>query len=94
MWLQSTQTAWTYSWDVQDRMTGAVKDDQTGADNDLKVEYVYCPSCGGALSERIEYDDDSGGAVVSWLRYEYDGLNLLRIDEKYDGEDAGSDLGF
>ena len=25
--------------------------------------------------------------MVSWLRYEYDGLNLLWIDEKYDGDD-------
>jgi len=28
----------------------------------------------------------------SWLRYEYDGLNLLRIDERYDGDDPPDGL--
>ena len=45
----------------------------------------YCQTCGGAMSERIEYASDML-TIVSWLRYEYDGLNLLRIDERYDGE--------
>jgi len=30
--------------------------------------------------------------VVSWLRYEWDGLDLLRMDEMYDGPDAGAGL--
>ncbi len=43
------------------------------------------------MSERIEYASDML-TIVSWLRYEYDGLNLLRIDERYDGESpAGLD---
>jgi len=37
------------------------------------------------MSERIEYASDMQ-TIVSWVRYEYDGLNLLRIDERYDGE--------
>jgi len=37
------------------------------------------------MSERIEYASDMQ-TIVSWLRYEYDGLNLLRIDERYEGE--------
>jgi hypothetical protein len=35
------------------------------------------------LSERIEYESNQA-TVKSWLRYQYHGLNLLRIDEKYD----------
>jgi len=43
------------------------------------------------MSERIDYASDMQ-TIVSWLRYEYDGLNLLRIDERYDGESpAGLD---
>ena len=43
----TTQTAWTYSWDTQDRLVAVVKDDQTVSDEDLRVEYKYCPMCGG-----------------------------------------------
>jgi len=75
----------TYVWGAQDRLVRVEKDDRTGAGGDLKVEYKYCQTCGGAMSERIEYASDMQ-TVVSWLRYEYDGLNLLRIDERYDGE--------
>ena len=64
-------------------MTKDVAGTETG---DQKVEYTYCPSCGGAMRERIEYEYLSGWVVKSWLRYEYDGLNLLRIDERYDDE--------
>ncbi|MCA9428491.1 MAG: hypothetical protein KC994_25650, partial [Candidatus Omnitrophica bacterium] len=43
--------------------------------------------CDGALSKRFEFDDTGTGsdlgALVSGLRYEYDGLNLLRVDEIY-----------
>ena len=38
------------------------------------------------MRERIKYDNDTGGSIVSWLRYEYEGLNLLRIDQKYDSD--------
>jgi len=79
------QEEWTYAWDAQDRLVKVEKDDRTGAGEDVKVEYKYCQTCGGAMSERIEYASDMQ-TIVSWLRYEYDGLNLLRIDEKYDGE--------
>jgi RHS repeat-associated protein len=46
------------------------------------VAYRYCLSCDGAMSDRIEYN--SNNVVISWRQYEYDGLNLLKIDEKYD----------
>ncbi|MBV6481478.1 MAG: hypothetical protein DIKNOCCD_01201 [bacterium] len=49
-----------------------------------KVEYRYCLSCDSALSERIEYSPSSSTTITSWRRYEYDGLNVLRVDEKYD----------
>ena len=52
-----------------------------------KVEYRYCLSCDGALSERIEYGDyvsGQGAPIVSWHRYEYHGLDLARVDERYD----------
>jgi len=42
------------------------------------------------MRERIEYDNDTGGSIVSWLRYEYEGLNLLRIDQLYDGNFSGT----
>ncbi|MCA9418630.1 MAG: hypothetical protein KC917_20305, partial [Candidatus Omnitrophica bacterium] len=50
------------------------------------VEYRYCLSCDGALSERIEHGAYSGGShpIVSWQRYEYHGLDLVRVDERYD----------
>ena len=50
------------------------------------VEYRYCLSCDGALSERIEHGAYSGGShpIVSWRRYEYHGLDLARVDERYD----------
>ncbi|MCA9440863.1 MAG: RHS repeat-associated core domain-containing protein, partial [Candidatus Omnitrophica bacterium] len=40
----------------------------------------------GALSERIEHGAYSGGShpIVSWRRYEYHGLDLVRVDERYD----------
>jgi RHS repeat-associated protein len=43
------------------------------------------------LSERIKRDGSLN--VLSWLRYEYEGLELLRIDERYDGDDAGTAIG-
>ena len=42
------------------------------------------------MRERIEYEYLSGWVVKSWLRYEYEGLNLLRIDQLYDGNFSGT----
>ena len=42
------------------------------------------------MCESIECDNDTGGNIVSWLRYEYEGLNLLRIDQLYDGNFSGT----
>jgi hypothetical protein len=41
-------------------------------------------SCGRALAWRKEYSTGSSTTIVNWNRYEYDGINLLRVDEKYD----------
>lgn len=49
-----------------------------------KVAYRSCLSCDSVLSERIEYSPSSSTTITNWKRYEYDGLNLLRVDEKYD----------
>ena len=54
----------------------------------FEIEYRYCPSRSGALSARIKKDSD--GDIESWLRYEYSGLQLLRIDEVYDADDDGT----
>ena len=54
----------------------------------FEIEYRYCPSCSGALSARIKKDSD--GDIESWLRYEYSGLELLRIDEVYDADNDGT----
>ena len=86
----NTAVSWTYGWDIQDRLISVTKDVAGTEAGDQKVEYTYCPSCGGAMRERIEYDNDTGGAIVSWLRYEYEGLNLLRIDQLYDGNSSGT----
>ena len=86
----NTAVSWTYGWDIQDRLISVTKDVAGTETGDQKVEYTYCPSCGGAMRERIEYDNDTGGAIVSWLRYEYEGLNLLRIDQLYDGNSSGT----
>jgi hypothetical protein len=49
-----------------------------------KEIYESCLSCDSVLSERIEYSPTSSTTIVKWLRYEYDGLNCFRVDEKYD----------
>jgi len=44
----------------------------------LKCELVW------ALAYRKEYSTTVSTTITSWKRYEYDGINLLRVDEKYD----------
>jgi RHS repeat-associated protein len=78
---------WDYQWDPRDQMKKASK--YVNASLDGYVEYQYCLSCDGALSKRLKYDS-SADLKAAW-RYEYDGLNLLRIDEVYDA-DSDSDL--
>lgn len=83
----AADVSWTYTWDREDHLTKVVKEDGEFGTDILTVEYGYCASCGGAMKYRIERNGD--GDVVSWLRYEYDGMNLLRIDEVYDYDDDG-----
>ena len=78
---------WDYQWNPRDQMTKASK--YVNASLDGYVEYEYCLSCDGALSKRLKYDD-SDDLEMAW-RYEYDGLNLLRMDEVYDS-DSDTDL--
>ena len=78
---------WDYAWNPRDQMKKASK--YVNGSLDGYVEYEYCLSCDGALSKRIQYDD-SDDLEMAW-RYEYDGLNLLRVDEVYDA-DSDSDL--
>jgi len=65
----------------------------SGANNVGSVDYQYCLSCDGALSVRMQYAAGTGadpGALTSHRRYEYDGLNLLRIDELCDANGNGT----
>ncbi|MCG3198407.1 MAG: hypothetical protein GHCLOJNM_02907 [bacterium] len=83
---------WAYTWTPRDQMRYATKYNAADAFSG-RVEYKYCLSCDGALSERIEYNPS--WTVVSHRRYEYDGLNLVRLDERYDADtppDGGSSL--
>jgi RHS repeat-associated protein len=97
-------TQWDYTWDHEDRLIEVVKQTGEGYElsNDKKVQYRYCPSCGGNRTHKIVYDWNSEGMgqgegeeeeeeegaweLVKWLRYETLGLNQLRVDEKYDSD--------
>jgi hypothetical protein len=64
----------------------------TTANNVGSVEYEYCLACDGALSQRLEFGAGSGsnpGTLASGYRFEYDGLNLLRMDQLYDNDSNG-----
>lgn len=77
------QDKWDYTWNPRDQMTKAEKRTGTGSGTYAgKVEYRYCLACDGALSERIEYSPTVSTTIVSWKRYEYDGLNLVRVDDE------------
>ncbi|MCG3197801.1 MAG: hypothetical protein GHCLOJNM_02292 [bacterium] len=80
-WSQAER--WAYTWTPRDQMRYATKYNAADAFSG-RVEYKYCLSCDGALSERIEYNPS--WTVVSHRRYEYDGLNLVRLDERYDAD--------
>ena len=75
---------WVYSWNPRNQMTLAEKFTGTNDTYAGKVAYRYCLSCDSVLSERIEYSPTVSTTITSWKRYEYDGLNLLRMDGRYD----------
>ncbi len=83
---------WEYEWNPRDQMELAVKWVDGSIYHSGRVEYRYCLSCDGALSERIEREAGSGTGtpIVSWQRYEYHGLDLLRVDERYDSNSSGT----
>jgi RHS repeat-associated protein len=91
-----TKTQWDYTWDHEDRLIEVLKQtgDFDGLINIKKVQYRYCPSCGGNRTHKIVYDwdeDQSIWMLVKWLRYETYDLNQLRVDEKYDSDQDGLD---
>jgi RHS repeat-associated protein len=55
-------TQWDYTWDHEDRLIEVVK--QTGdaeqLQNSKKVQYRYCPSCGGNRTHKIVYNWSGG----------------------------------
>ena len=75
---------WVYSWNPRNQMTLTERFTGTNDTYAGKVAYRYCLSCDSVLSERIEYSPTSSTTIIKWWRYEYDGLNCLRVDEKYD----------
>jgi hypothetical protein len=88
-WTQAEK--WNYTWNPRDQLVRAVKF-TTGDNNVGSVEYEYCLSCDGALSKRFEFgagNGSSAGALASGYRFEYDGLNLLRMDQLYDSNSNG-----
>jgi len=55
-----------------------------------KLAILYCfEGCDGALAERKEYDTVTSTKLISDKRYEYDGLKLLRVDERCDADGDG-----
>ncbi|MCG3196565.1 MAG: hypothetical protein GHCLOJNM_01041 [bacterium] len=78
-----------YTWNPRDQMTKAEKFTGTSDTYAGKVEYEYCLSCDGALSKRREYSTSQSGNIIEERRYEYDGLNLLRVDQRVDTDGDG-----
>ncbi|MCK6496536.1 hypothetical protein L6Q85_09795 [bacterium] len=78
------QLKWFFTWNPRNQMTLAERFTGTNDTYAGKVTYRYCLSCDSVLSERIEYSPTVSTTITSWKRYEYDGLNLLRMDGRYD----------
>jgi hypothetical protein len=92
--VNGTQTEkWLYTWNPRDQLTQVEKRTGTGSGTYAgKVEYQYCLSCDGALAHRIEYHPSVSTTIDSWKRYEYDGLKLLRVDERYDNDNPADGI--
>ena len=81
---------WLYEWNPRDQLTKVEKRTGTGAGTYAgKVEYAYCLSCDGVLAHRKQYDSVTSTKLTSHKRYEYDGLKLLRVDERCDADGDG-----
>ena len=78
---------WLYEWDSEDRLVKVVKKNGQGAVQKT-VEYAYCPACGGDRTHKIV--KSSTGAITLWLEYETEGLNQLRVDERWDSNGSGT----
>jgi len=68
---------------LENRLTLVSKMDGN-LNTEYSVEYQYCPGCSGSRTARIKRDGD--GEILSWYRYEEQGINTLRVDEKYDSD--------
>lgn len=87
-----------YTWDSENRLVKVVVDtDPVGQDNadDRVVVFVYCPSCRGKRSQRLVWRGVTTPDATpdEWLRYESEGLNEFRIDERYDDDSDRIDVG-
>jgi len=78
---------WVYAWNPRDQMKQATKYLNGSGSHSGYVEYQYCLSCDGALSKRLQYN--ASDQLTSEKRYEYEGLNLLRVDERCDADGDG-----
>ena len=74
-------------WDSEDRLVKVVHKKGAGAVQKT-VEYAYCPACGGNRTHKIV--KSSTGAITLWLEYETEGLNQLRVDERWDSNGSGT----
>jgi len=81
---------WNYTYNIRNELTQVEKRTGTGSGTYAGKEvYEYCLSCDGALSVWKTYGAGSAVYPTSWRRYEYDGLNLLRMDERCDNDKDG-----
>jgi len=78
---------WNFTWNIKNEMTQAERRTGTGSGNYAGKEmYEYCLSCGGAMSVWKTFGAGNTTYPTSWRRYEYDGLNILRIDDRCDDD--------
>jgi RHS repeat-associated protein len=76
---------WYYTWNTRDEMTRVEKYAYGGNTLVLGEEYRYSLAGSGERTERISYVGNDH-YILSWYRYENDGLLTYRVDEKYDAD--------
>jgi RHS repeat-associated protein len=90
--LQEPYSYFSYRWDKYGNLERAMR---MPANIIRANEYCY-DEISGLLSECKMFDENvviPGNKPESWLRFEWDGMRLLRIDEKYDGDDSDIFIG-
>jgi len=99
-----TTELWQYTWDHENRLIQVLQSMPPDAGGDVtlykKVQFQYCPSCGGNRTGKVVWINDNfdmgseeqpSWALTKWLRYETLGLDQLRVDAKYDADQDGLD---